>query len=117
MRGANRAAWRTVTCGACGEATLSTAPIPAGWTAGKGGGVRCPDCPGKRLTTPALQCQVEAARFASTADVIDEIRATTARTAIRLLRAGDRPGALAAMYEGLAAQAPLTFKPPTVVTA
>lgn len=61
----------------------------------------------------ALQCQVEAARFASTTATVDELRGKTVRAALGHLRAGDPAAALAAMYAGLALQAPLSFKPPT----
>lgn len=65
--------------------------------------------------TAALQCQREAARFASTPATVDDLRARAVRSALRRLRDGDRDGALAAMYDGLAAQAPLTFKRPGAV--
>lgn len=67
------------------------------------------------MTTRPMQCQREAARFASRPDKVDEIRRTTNRTAIvRLREDGDFAGALQVMYDGLASQAPLTFKPPAV---
>lgn len=61
-----------------------------------------------------LQCQVEAARFASTAETVDELGAKARRKAIERLRDGDGAGALAEMYAGLKAQAPLSFTPPAV---
>lgn len=62
-----------------------------------------------------MQCQREAARFASRETTVDELRQIAIRAAIRRLRDhGDRDGALREMYEGLANQAPLTFKPPPV---
>lgn len=65
------------------------------------------------MTTQPLQAQREAARFASTAATIDDLRHRTVRVTIPLLGRGDRATALQAMYAGLALQAPLTFKAPT----
>lgn len=64
--------------------------------------------------TALLQCQAEVARFASGESRVDELRRTTTRAAVRRLVAGDRAGALREMYDGMAAQAPLTFKAPAV---
>lgn len=61
-----------------------------------------------------LQCQVEAARFASGDQLVDEIRTATVHAAVRRLVLGDRAGALQEMYDGLARQAPLSFKAPVV---
>jgi len=44
-----RADGQRVTCDACGESVVSIHTLPAGWTGGKGGGIRCPECPGKRM--------------------------------------------------------------------
>lgn len=65
------------------------------------------------MTAP-MQCQAAAARFASGDDVVDVIRYTTVHAAIRRLVSGDRAGALQEMYDGLALQAPLSFKAPVV---
>ncbi|NUO57273.1 MAG: hypothetical protein HOV78_11445 [Hamadaea sp.] len=65
------------------------------------------------MTAP-LQCQVEAARFASSSTTVDAVRHRTVREAVRQLRAGDRAAALQAMYAGLKLQAPLSFRLPTV---
>lgn len=59
-----------------------------------------------------MQCQREAARFAAGPTRVDELRRLAIKAAVRRLRAGDRDGALREMYDGLARQAPLTFKPP-----
>lgn len=63
-----------------------------------------------------MQCQREAARFAAGPTRVDELRRLAVKAAVRKLRDGDRAGAVAEMYAGLANQAPLTFKPPTGTT-
>lgn len=57
------------------------------------------------MTAP-LQCQLEVARFASGADVVEVIRRATIQAAVRRLVAGDFPGALQEMYDGTERQAP-----------
>ena len=64
------------------------------------------------MSTQLLQAQREAARFASNATTVQDLRHHTVRAAITQLRRGDQNAALRAMYAGLAAQAPLTFKAP-----
>lgn len=68
-----------------------------------------------------LQCQTEAARFASTSDHLAELHRQLRRRAvvdaIRLLVAGDRAAALAVMDDALRAQAPLTYRPARLVAA
>lgn len=64
--------------------------------------------------TALLQCQEEAARFASGDSQVDELRHVAVRAAVRRLVLGDRTAALQEMYAGMAAQAPLTFKAPAV---
>lgn len=64
--------------------------------------------------SPALQCQQEAARFASTPATVDELRRKGIRAALASLRAGDRAAALEAMFDTLSAQAPLSFTRPAV---
>lgn len=61
-----------------------------------------------------LQCQREAARFASGPDRVEELTRIGRQAAIRHLLAGDRPAALQAMYDGQKAACPLTFTPPAV---
>lgn len=63
-----------------------------------------------------LQCQREAARFAAGTTRVDEIRRTTNQEAIRMLVLGRRDEALRVLFDGLRDQAPLSFKPPAVVT-
>lgn len=63
-------------------------------------------------TTQPLRCQVEAARFATRRDGIDEIRTRTIRAAIAHMVAGQPAKALNVMLDGLARQAPLTFHRP-----
>lgn len=67
-------------------------------------------------TVRPLQCQVEAARFATRRDRIDEVRATAIRVAVAHLVAGRRAAALDEMLDGLALQAPLTFRRPEGAT-
>lgn len=68
-------------------------------------------------TIKPLQCQQEAARFASTTTTLDRLRSDTVRAALDHILHGDRAAALRTMYTGLAAQAPLTFKAPTDAAA
>ena len=60
----------------------------------------------------ALQAQTEARRFATTD--VGTHGEHAVKEAIRALVRGDRAAALAVMYAGLAAQAPLTFRVPGV---
>lgn len=61
-----------------------------------------------------LQCQAEAARFASRTTGVDAVRQRAVREALRQLRAGDPDTALQVMYAALKLQAPLSFIPPAV---
>ncbi len=58
-----------------------------------------------------MQCQREAARFASTVERVDEIRRLAIRTAMDHINAGEPAAALQAMHDGQKAQCPLTFNP------
>lgn len=62
-------------------------------------------------THAPLQCQREAARFATRDLPVDEVRRRTNAEALELIVAGDREGALEVMFAGLKRQCPLTFNP------